>query len=567
MKLKRHITLTAITVLCLLALYMGAHHPTHGQSADPITARVTMTPITSLDPVGLLPTDLAGRDLAENLFIGLVRYDPATNTIQPALASDWAVSADGLTWRFNLRNDIQWVRYDPASGQARPVRPVVAGDFSFAMRRACDAPPPNPVARTVYIIAGCRTIATTNPMLIDDFFIARELGVRVVNARTLEIRLLFPAPYFPALLALPEFRPVPREAITQAGAQNADWTQPVTLMSSGPWAVAALDGGAMTLIRNPSWPDALAGNIERVEVNFMPAPDVSRIAAGSIDFARLDLASAAALAATLPEAVFATPGATITLLGFSAERAITNDPGLRRALALAIDRAAIIGQVFPGAALPTWRLTPPAPMAMGGPGEAPDNRGFLPDVARATLAAVRPQCRFGERLDFAIDDSPQSAALARAIIDGWKATLGCNPGSFNLVVSSREGVERIANGTFSTIRNTDPSRPHLWLYSWTPDHRDIHAWAGDGLHCQYGFVRSYAPCGEADSLIDAGALEADPAKRLDAYTRAETLWFGAEGSFPVAPLFLSIEAIGHSVRLVGATPVGAARFDLWQIRQ
>jgi oligopeptide transport system substrate-binding protein len=552
-----------VLFICLVVLIAGLPLGL-ARGADPVTATLLMPPVTGLDPVNLSPADRGGRDLVENLFAGLVRLDPATNTVQPMLARTWAVSSDGLTWRFTLRTDVQWVRYDASGGQVKSVRPVVAGDFVYGIRRACDPAAPNPVAHTVYIIAGCRTIATADPLLIDDVFIARELGVRVVNAQTLDINLLFPAPYFPALLTKPEFRPVPREAVTQAG----DWTQPGSLISSGPWVMAARDAASLTLIRNPLWPDAPTGNVERISALFSSSPEdmLAQFTAGRADFARLDLVTAAALDKAIPGAAPIVPGPKVTLLGFSAERAITGNVALRQALALSIDRASLVDSLFPGAALPTWRITPPG--AIGGPTDPPDNRGFMPAAAKTALGAARAaNCRFGEALDLMVENTPQMTALAAALVAQWQANLGCSPTAFTIRPVTAQALERVANGTFSTIRSTDPARPYLWLYSWAPDYADLNAWAGDGIHCRYGYIRSGVPCGEADSLVDSAAVESDPALRLDAYNRAEALWFGPTGTFPVAPLFVSLEALGRQPWLQGTTVNGAAWFDAWTIKR
>jgi hypothetical protein len=106
------------------------------------------------------------------------------------------------------------------------------------------------------------------------------------------------------------------------------------------------------------------------------------------------------------------------------------------------------------------------------------------------------------------------------------------------------------------------------LYTYVPDHPDISAWAGDGLHCQYGRLRPGIGCGEADRLVDEAGREADPARRLALYDQAEALWFGPEGVFPVAPLYVGVEVVGLSPRLAGGSgyfATGAARFDLWRL--
>src|SRR5258708_24906107 len=82
-------------------------------AADPVTVHVILPPMfASLDPVSLPKLDSSARSIAENLFVGLTRYNPLTREVEPALAADWSVSHDGLTWTFKLRRDVQWVRVD-----------------------------------------------------------------------------------------------------------------------------------------------------------------------------------------------------------------------------------------------------------------------------------------------------------------------------------------------------------------------------------------------------------------------------------------------------------------------
>jgi oligopeptide transport system substrate-binding protein len=530
--------------------------PSALSAAQDTTVRLILPPFGTLDPVALAPSDQSGRDLVENLFAGLTRYDPLTNRILPALAQSWSVSDDGLEWTFALREDAQWVRFQ--NGAVVPVRPIVAGDFLFGLRRACDAAPPNPIAKTVFVIRGCRKIATTNPLLIDDLFIARELGVRVVNPRTLALRLEFPMPMLPYLLALPEFRPVPRESVSRA-AEDGDWAVPSAMLSSGAYALAARDAGSLTLLRNPFWHEQ-TGNVTQVTVTFAAPEAIPELfAAQDADFARLDREGAARLAASAPQALISAPSASVILLGFAAERPVTMRDGLRRALALAIDRNAIAERV--GAALPTWRLTTPAVAEVA---LQPEAGIFSPEAAKAQLAeAGYSGCRLPERLELVIEDTPRMEALANALFEQWQAHLGCNTPNFRLTKRNAETVRRLADGTFSTIRTTDPVRPHMWLFTWSPDYLDITAWASDGAHCRYGFLKSYLPCGEADELVSAALLQADLAQRAALIAQAEQLYFGASGTFPVVPLLNELRFAARKPALQGASAVSPLWLAAW----
>jgi oligopeptide transport system substrate-binding protein len=546
----------AAKLALIVCLAISAALPSALSAAQDVTVRLVLPPFGTLDPVALAPNDQSGRDLVENLFAGLTRYDPLTNRILPALAQSWSVSDDGLEWTFALREDAQWVRVQ--NGAVVPVRPIVAGDFLFGLRRACDAAPPNPIAKTVFVVRGCRKIATTNPLLIDDLFIARELGVRVINPRTLALRLEFPMPTLPYLLALPEFRPVPRESVSLA-AEDGDWAMPSVMLSSGAYALAARDAGSLTLLRNPFWNER-TGNVTQVTVAFAAPEAIPELfTAQDADFARLDRDGAAQLAASAPQALISAPSASVILLGFAAERPVTMRDGLRRALALSIDRNALAERV--GAALPTWRLTTPAVAEVA---LQPEAGVFSPEAAKAQLTeAGYGGCRLPERLELVIEDTPRMEALANALFEQWQAHLGCNTPNFRLTKRNAETVRRLADGTFSTIRTTDPIRPHMWLFTWSPDYLDITAWAGDGAHCRYGFLKSYVPCGEADQLVSAALLQTDLAQRAALIAQAEQAYFGASGTFPVLPLLSELRFAARKPALQGASAASPLWLAAW----
>jgi len=217
---------------------------------------VAMQTVNSLDPLNLTratgtPNDSA-RDLVENVFVGLTRYNALTDKIEPMLAHDWQTSADGLTWTFHLRDNMQWVKFDSTQNAVVAIRAVSAGDVVYGLRRTCDPRLPRPATNAVDIIAGCRLIATTDPQKITDVAITQMLGATVIDPHTVQIVLAFPAVYFPALLTLPEFRPVPRESVAKAVASNnvnPDWTQFDSVMTNGPWSIQNwTDGQQMTLV-------------------------------------------------------------------------------------------------------------------------------------------------------------------------------------------------------------------------------------------------------------------------------------------------------------------------------
>jgi len=260
-----------------------AASPAPQDSAD--TLRLAMPQPETLDPLLQSRFDPYTRDVTENLFVGLTRFNPYSGQVEPMLAKSWEVSADGLTWTFDLREDIQWVRYDAQRATVEAVRPVTAGDVVYAVQRGCDPTRPGPVTTNLMVVQGCLTVANAFPEVVNDLFIAREIGMRATGPHTLEIQLLFPTSYLPSLLSTPEFFPIPREAATG----SAEWTKTPGLLTNGPYALQNWSAAGMTLVRNPHWPDPVEGTIAEVAITFTSESltALTLAASGRTDFARL----------------------------------------------------------------------------------------------------------------------------------------------------------------------------------------------------------------------------------------------------------------------------------------
>ncbi len=546
-----------IVLLGLLTLALSL--PAQAQSADaalrvvtrPIQGVTAQTPLP--EPVSLALADGDARDLVENLFVGLFRYDAATRSAVPLLAREWTVGEDGLVWTFHLRDDIPWVAYNRERGEITVLRPVSAEDVVAALRRACHPLRPSPQSPAIYVIQGCYTAAHANPLLVTDQRVAAWVGVEAPDSTTLVIRLAYPVAYLPSLLTQPEFRPIPREFV--------DFTPAWPMMaSSGPYVLIGWSPGeGLTLVRNPHWPDPLPGNIAQVTLTY-GAEEEDRVAAfrqGQADFARLG-GGGPALFAARPEAVQVRRGLGVTLLGFSTERAFVRELGVRRALAWALDREALLAALPGAAALPVATLTPPGVIA-GPPADI--GVGFEPEAARAALAGAGFANCGGvpEIIELAVPRGQEP--LAEQIVAGWSAVLGCAP---NLFAVRAISPERLVDIGRSLIDAENTTRPHLWLVPWRMTYLDAHGGAADAFHCRFGYFVSGLPCGPLDALLDwAGATASGP-ERADIYARIEARFFGPAGLYPAVPLWAEGEYVGVAAGLSGVGDFGPAWWGDWR---
>lgn len=509
---------------------------------EPVTLYTASTElIATLDPQKT--EDNVSIQPVENLFLGLTDYDPFTNAVVPELATSWEVNEDADVWTFNLRDDVPWVRYDPATQQFSAIRTVNAADFVYGIRRACD-----PRIGAYYssiaaaLIEGC-DVAFNTPITDLNEATFEQVGVRALSDTQLEIRLRGPFSFFLSASGMWMLRPTPREAIEQFGDA---WIEPGNIMTNGPFALAEWDRTVNRVyVRNPLLPadvNAYGGNIERVstivvndggtifslyqnnevETTGVPASELQRIRQDPV----------------LSQELIQTTDLSVFYFGFGFDKPPFDNVHARRAFSAALDRQAFVESVIQGRGVPMAHFMPPGiigavPINEVGIGQ-PDTPGYDPEFARREMElAGYPGCQgFPE---ITIVTYSGASSWAEFVQNAVQTQLGCDPG--RIVIEELEFTVLLR-----TVRSDTPSiqRPNMWTLGWGPDYPDGHNWMHDVLGCNADnpFAR---PCDPVlDGLIDAAAREPNGPGRLQMYRDMEEAFFGYEGIFPMAPLYMSI---------------------------
>jgi oligopeptide transport system substrate-binding protein len=488
-------------------------------------------------------------DLVENLFVGLTNYNHATNTIEPELAEGWEVSDNGRTWTFALRDDIFWIRptstLDRNSGllAADPIRPVVADDVVYAVQRICDRESETPYAFILFIIDGCQAVYTLAEATAADL---ARIGIRAVDATTLEISLTKPAGYLLTMSSMWLFSPVPRDLATELGAEwltdaglpSNGWQTPDNLLTSGPFMPVSMEPNAERIVlhRNPLWPISRNGNADMVNLLFVE-DELESFALWqerNLDVARLPASEREAFLERTPEKVQLIPDQTLFYLGFNFESQVFREPALRQAFSAAIDRESLIDGITAGEGLPMRHFTPPGIFAAPEVDEV--GIGYSPDYARQQLANSTVQdCRLMSDIVFLVSSIDFSLRQAELIRDMWEDELQCPEEIIT--------IEQVPFGAL--LANTRPeaggARPDLWELAWAPYFPDAHNLLSDLLHCQDGDNRQLRPCDEVDTLIRNAGAAVDPAERQALYREVENRLFGESGLFPIVPLYVRVE--------------------------
>jgi len=248
------------------------------------------------------------------LYEGLVGYHPLTMEPVPAVAERWDVSDDGLVYTFYLREDARFSNGDP----------VTASDFRETWLRVID-PDTEAAYNFLYdVIDGVRAYRagrTTD---------SRDVGIRVIDDTTLEVRLHQPATHFMRILCHHAFVPLHPDL-----RRTDDWSGFSSLPTNGPYRLVERSDDELLLRRNPRYWDAENVEIGQIQILFTGEDEATsvtdRFNRGVIDWVTggMDLSEV-----QFPEMIVVNPLFATTYYFLRADVEPFSDDRIRRALAL-----------------------------------------------------------------------------------------------------------------------------------------------------------------------------------------------------------------------------------------
>jgi oligopeptide transport system substrate-binding protein len=321
------------------------------------------------EPQTLDPNLAAGTmdaHILRDLMMGLVTEDPRSHPV-PGAATHWRTAADGLTWVFHLR-DASW-----SDGV-----PVTAGDFVFSWRRILDPDTASPYAYFLYVI---KNAAAVNKGAMP----GEALGVKALDARTLEITLEHPAPYLLEMLSHSTMYPLPRHVVT---ARGKAWARAGSHVGNGAYVLKEwLPNGHVLVEKNPRFFDA--ANVAMEKVYYYPTDDygaaLQRFRAGELDIqVRLPGQQIDWIRKNIPQTIDLKPQLTVEYVAMNQTRPPFNDVRIRHAMNLALNREAITTRISRVGQVPAYRFVPPGTANF--PGGNSLDFTHLPHAARVEKA-------------------------------------------------------------------------------------------------------------------------------------------------------------------------------------
>jgi ABC-type oligopeptide transport system substrate-binding subunit len=525
------------------------------------------TDIPSLDPQ--TAEDSVSVDYIENLFVTLTNFDPLSEQIVPEAASSWNIDNSGLIYTFQIRPDISWVKYDSTTGTVKQVlngnnpRFVTASDFVNGFRRAC-----NPNSGSYYssviapVIKGCAAVLNyPNPNNIPQSLI-NAIGVSAPTQTTFQVVLETPAAHFLTLSSMWTLSAIPQWTIDSHG--NL-WTEPGNIVTNGRFALTAwIHNNNLLLRRNPWTPTALfgSGNVDNIATTILPdtSTGYAQWLNNQVDIAPIPLNELQNHLNAFPNETDKIPDQAVFYFEFRTTKFPFNDVRVRRALSAAIDREALVDQVYQDRGLPMVHFAPPG--IFGAPPIDQIGVGFNISFAQAQLtAAGYPNCAGFPTIVLMGYSGQSTADWMQFTKEQWTANLGCNPNAIQVVQVSFSELLTLTN----PYATPDSQAPHMWTLGWGPDFNDEKNWVDDVLWCQ-AFNRSKRPCSATDNLIVQARQETNTATRAALYTQIENAFFGQTGEFPISPLWTRANFLARHT-WISRTPVlfGGDHWYDWQI--
>jgi oligopeptide transport system substrate-binding protein len=465
------------------------------------------TEIQSLDPHR--SEDVSGSNVQRDVFEGLVSEAPNGDLI-PGAAESWQISADGKTYTFSLRRDALWSNGDP----------VTAHDFVFGLRRGIDPATLSNYRHILSPIANADEISEGRKP-------PSELGVRALDDYTLEIVLEHPTAYFLGLLTHSMSYPLHRPSVEAHGDQ---WTRPGNLVGNGAFTLAEwVVQSHIKLVRNPRYWGNASNKID--EVWFYPTEDqnaeLQRYRAGELDLTyTIPATQLRWIRENLPDELLITPYLGSYYYSFNLTRPPFKDqPKLRRALALAIDRTIIAEQILGAGQIAAFGFVPPVANYTGqsmreaawtqAEREAEAKRLY----AEAGFSAANPL-----RTEILYNTHDDHRRIAVAIAAMWKQLLGVEA--------------TIRNQEWKVFLDTRNNQVETQVYrvGWIGDYNDAFAFA-ELMRSTSGQNDAGYANPEYDRLVTASQSELDVAKRRELLEAAERILLE---DLPVMPLYFYV---------------------------
>lgn len=523
-----------------------------------ITLNIASEP-QSIDPA--LNSAVDGAIMLGHMFEGLMKWKDSgvetpgsdgtcTNaelTEGQAESYEKVVNDDGtVTYTFKIRSDARW-----SDG-----KPVTAGDFVYSWQRLVT---PETAADYNYMID---SVVNANEIMAGDMD-PTELAVSAPDDSTFVVTLTSDLPYFLEVCAFPATFPVRQDVTTKEdGTPNDQWTFDVaSYLSNGPYKLTAWNHNS-EIVMEPNEQYYDAANLGPDKITFKLMDDqnamLSGFNSGELDFIE-DVPQA-----ELPSLIASGDLKIVDYIGtyyvcYQTQKAPFDDPRVRQAFTLAVDRTFIVDQVTQAGQVPANGFVPAGVYDAAGStgddfrtvggayysieGDADYSYEANCEKARELLAeAGYPNGENFPVVEYLYNTSDAHKAVAEALQNMWETELGVK-----VTLNNQEWavfLQTRKDGNYSIARNgwiADYNDPMSFLDMWLT--------GGGNNDAQYANA-------DYDAKIQEAKNTTDPAARMQLMHDAEDIIMGQD--WALNPLYFYTQKYMLSDRVGGMfyTPLG-----------
>jgi oligopeptide transport system substrate-binding protein len=460
----------------------------------------------TLDPQ--LTENSQDHHIERDLFEGLVYIDKNGKPV-PGQAESWTLSPDGLTYTFKLRAGLKWSNGDP----------LTAEDFAWSWRRAVNPATGSKYSFLFFPIKNGEAIVTGADKKIDD------LGVRAVDPQTFEVTLKAPTGYFLALLGHSTFLPVHRASVEKFGNQ---FTRAGNLVSNGPFVLKEwTPQSRVVAVKNPNYWDA--ANTHLAEVDYYPIEnqneELKRYRAGEIDVTNeVPSDQVDFIKKDLPGQLHIDPLLGTYYLGFNMTKPPFNDnPKLREAINMVIDREAIVSKITKTGEVPAYSWVPPG--LPGYESQFVEWKDWPMAQRIAKAKELYKEAGYGPdkplTVDLRYNTSENHKKIMIAVAAMIHQALGINAS--------------LVNEEFKVFLETRKEKKVTQLFrdGWLADYADPNSFA-ELLQSTSGLNDMGYNNPDYDKLVQTASMTVDPAKRDELLQQAEKL---VVTDLPIVPIY------------------------------
>ena len=477
-----------------------------------------------------------------NAFEGLMVLDENDQPVE-GTAESMEVSEDGLVYTFKIREDAKW-----SDGEA-----VTADNFKYSWLRALNKETAAEYAYQLFYIKNAEKFYNGEAT-------AEEVGINVIDEKTLEVTLETPTAYFPQLLAFTTYGPL-REDIVSANPEG--WaTNPETYVSNGPFKLVQWDmKDQLVFEKNENYWDKDSVKLESLTFKLVTDDTTaySELKAGNFDMVNsvptneIEPGIEEGLVHVNPKLgnyYFAINVGKQDTLSEDVKE-VLNNKLVRQALNLAIDRQEIIDNVGKAEQIPAYSFVPQGITDENGNDFASkeyyDPSDMEGNIAKAKELLKEAGYENGNgipTIELMYNSEGAHKDICQIIQQNWEE-IGVN-------------VE-LTNQEWAVFLNTRQQGDYqIARHGWIGDYIDpmtfLDLWVTGGGNNDCGFSNA-----RYDELIAAAKVETDSAKRLEMLREAEDILMD---EMPILPIYYytTVTAANENVKGVRISTLGKISF-------